>query len=63
MIFDMHQHYDYGGNIDTYCRGMRNMNIKIGLSSGGAELGQMGNSGVRDAFTKYPDVVTGFYFF
>lgn len=62
MIFDMHQHYDYGGDIDTYAQGLREMRIRVGLSAGGVEFGQMGNTGVHDALKKHPDVIVGFYF-
>ncbi len=60
MDFDVHQHLDYGTDIDKYAQRMRELKLRAAVSSCGPVFGQPGNHAVEEAFRKHPDVVVGF---
>ena len=60
MDFDVHQHLDYGTDIDAYAERLRRLKLRAGVSSCGPVFGQPGNGVVEEAFRKHPDVVVGF---
>ncbi|MBA7490981.1 hypothetical protein ES702_01525 [subsurface metagenome] len=62
MIIDFHEHlYDRKGYVDKLVRECKRLGIdKVCISGLGRHHGMLGNDGVKEAFTKYPDVITGF---
>jgi len=60
MDFDVHQHLDYGTDIDAYAERLRRLKLRAGVSSCGPIFGQPGNDAVEEALRKHPDVVVGF---
>jgi hypothetical protein len=60
MDFDVHQHLDFGTDIDKYAAGMRKLKIRAAVSSIGPPFTHPGNHAVEDAFRRHPDVVIGF---
>jgi len=60
MDFDVHQHLDYGTDIDAYAQRLRKLKMRAAVCSCGPIFGQPGNDAVEEALRKHPDVVVGF---
>ncbi len=58
--FDIHQHLNYGTDIDKYAKEMRKLNMRAAVNSVGPMFGQPGNKATLDALKRHPDVVVGF---
>ena len=60
MDLDVHQHLDYGTDIDAYAQRLRKLKMRAAVSSCGPIFGQPGNDAVEEALRRHPDVVVGF---
>jgi predicted TIM-barrel fold metal-dependent hydrolase len=60
MDFDVHQHLDFGADMDKYAVQLRKLKTRAGVSSLGPPFTHPGNHAVEDALRKHPDVIIGF---
>lgn len=58
--FDIHQHLNYGTDVDAYAKEMRKLNMRAAVNSVGPMFGQPGNKATLDAMKRHPDVIVGF---
>jgi hypothetical protein len=59
MDFDVHQHLDFGTDIDKYADAMRKLKVRAAVSSLGPPFTHPGNDATEELFKKHGDVVVG----